>query len=76
MGAYGSAENDTVAYGSGIWVRTHDAWVLREEHGMVRMLLTRHTVQVYQYWMYGRVQGGHSWYRVDQRGRRSSKEGG
>jgi hypothetical protein len=25
-------------------VRTHDAWVIREEHGMIRRLLTGHTV--------------------------------
>jgi hypothetical protein len=52
--AYGSVEKDTVAYGSGTWVRTHDVWVLWEGHGMVRMLLTGRTVHVYQYWMYGR----------------------
>jgi hypothetical protein len=28
MGVCGSVEKDTVAYGSGTWVRTHDAWVL------------------------------------------------
>jgi hypothetical protein len=27
-GAYRSVEKDTIAYGSGSWVRTHDAWVL------------------------------------------------
>jgi hypothetical protein len=27
----------TGAYRSGTWVRPHDAWVLREGHGMVRM---------------------------------------
>jgi hypothetical protein len=27
-GAYEPFEKDTVAYGSGTWVRTHDAWVL------------------------------------------------
>jgi hypothetical protein len=52
-GAYGSVEKDTVAYGSGTWVRTHDVWVLREGHGMVHMLLTECTVHVCQYWMYG-----------------------
>jgi hypothetical protein len=28
MGAYESDEKDMMAYGSGTWVRTHDAWVL------------------------------------------------
>jgi hypothetical protein len=28
MGVCGSVEKDTVAYGSGTWVRTHDVWVL------------------------------------------------
>jgi hypothetical protein len=28
MGAYGLVEMDTVVYGSGTWVRTHDVWVL------------------------------------------------
>jgi hypothetical protein len=27
-GAYGSVKKDTMAYGPGTWVRTHDAWVL------------------------------------------------
>jgi hypothetical protein len=27
-GVYVSVENDTVAYGAGTWVHTHDAWVL------------------------------------------------
>jgi hypothetical protein len=54
--AYGSVEKDMVAYGSRTWVRTHDAWVLWEGHGMVRMLLTRCTVRVCQYWTYGRGQ--------------------
>jgi hypothetical protein len=53
-GTYGSVEKDTMTYGSATWVRTHDAWVLWEEHGMVRMLLTGRTVRVCQYWMYGR----------------------
>jgi hypothetical protein len=57
-GAYGSVEKDTVAYGSGTWVRTHDVWVLQEGHGMVRMLLTGRTVRVCQYWMYERGQEG------------------
>jgi hypothetical protein len=35
--AYRSVEKDTVAYGSGTWVRTHDAWVLWEGYNMVRM---------------------------------------
>jgi hypothetical protein len=34
MGAYRSVEKDTVVCGSGTWVRTHDTWVLWEEHGM------------------------------------------
>jgi hypothetical protein len=57
-GAYGSVENDMVAYGSGTWVRTHNAWVLREGHGMVCMLLTGCTVRVCQYWTYKRGQEG------------------
>jgi hypothetical protein len=48
-GAYGSVEKDTVAYWLGTWVRTHDAWVLWEGHGMVRMLLTGRTVRICQY---------------------------
>jgi hypothetical protein len=47
--AYGSVEKDTVAYGSGTWVHTHNAWVLWEGHGMVCMLLTVRTVRVCQY---------------------------
>jgi hypothetical protein len=43
MGAYGSVEKVTVAYGPGTRVHMHDAWVLWEGHGMVRMLLTGHT---------------------------------
>jgi hypothetical protein len=39
-------------YGTGTWVRTHNAWVLWEGHGMVRMLLTGCTVRVCQYLMY------------------------
>jgi hypothetical protein len=31
-------------YGSGMRVHTYDAWVLREEHGLVRRLLSGHTV--------------------------------
>jgi hypothetical protein len=58
MSAYGSIEKDTVAYGSGTWVCTHDAWVLWEGHDMVCMLLTRHTICVCQYWMYGHGQEG------------------
>jgi hypothetical protein len=56
--AYESVEKDTVAYGSGMWVRTYDAWVLWEGHGMVHMLLTRYTVCVCQYWTYERGQEG------------------
>jgi hypothetical protein len=58
MGAYGSVEKDTVVYGSGMWVSTHDAWVLWEGHGMVCMLLTGRTVRVCEYWMYVRGQDG------------------
>jgi hypothetical protein len=57
-GTYGSVEKDTVAYGSGTWVRTHDVWVLWEGHSMVRILLTGRTVRVCQYWTYGRGQEG------------------
>jgi hypothetical protein len=57
-GAYGSVEKDTVAYGSGTWVRTYDAWVLREGHGMVCMLLTGRTIRIYQYCTYRRSHGG------------------
>jgi hypothetical protein len=55
-GMYWSVKKDTVTFGSGAWVRTHDAWVLLDGHGMVCMLLTRHTIRVYQYWMYERGQ--------------------
>jgi hypothetical protein len=48
-GAYGLVEKDMVAYGSETWVRTYDAWVLREGHGMVRMLLLGCTVHICQY---------------------------
>jgi hypothetical protein len=41
-----------------MWVRTHDAWVLWEGHGMSRMLLTGRTIHVCQYWTYERGQGG------------------
>jgi hypothetical protein len=57
-GTYGSVEKDTVAYGSGTWVRTHDVWVLREGYGMIHMLLTGRTVRICQYWTYRRGQGG------------------
>jgi hypothetical protein len=50
--AYISVEKDTVVYGLGTWVRTHDAWVLWEGHSMIRMLLTRRTICVCQYWTY------------------------
>jgi hypothetical protein len=76
MGVYRSVEKDTVAYGSGMWVRTYDAWVLREGHGMVCMLLTEHMVRIYQYWTYGRGQGGTFLVWVDRRGCWSSKGGG
>jgi hypothetical protein len=46
MGTYISVEKDMVAYGSGTWVHTYDTCVLREEHNMVRILLTGHTVRV------------------------------
>jgi hypothetical protein len=55
---YGSVEKDTVAYGSGTWIRTHDVWVLWKRHVMIRMLLTGRTVCVCQYWMYGCGQEG------------------
>jgi hypothetical protein len=58
MSAYESVEKDTVVYGLATWVRTHDAWVLREEHCMVLMLLTGHMVHICQYWTYERGQGG------------------
>jgi hypothetical protein len=58
MGSYVPVENDTVAYGSGMWVRMHDTWILWEGHGMVRMLLTGRTIRVCQYWTYGRDQEG------------------
>jgi hypothetical protein len=48
-GAYRSVEKDMVVYGSGTWVRTHDAWILWEGHGMVRILLTGHTIHVCLY---------------------------
>jgi hypothetical protein len=57
-GTYESVEKDTVAYGSGTWIRTHDMWVLWEGHSMVCMLLTGRTVRVCQYWTYGRGQEG------------------
>jgi hypothetical protein len=47
-----------VAYGSGIWVRTHNTWVFWQGHDMVHMLLTGHTVRVCQYWTYERGQEG------------------
>jgi hypothetical protein len=52
-GTYESVEKDTVTYGPGTWVRTHNAWVLWERFGMVRMLLTGRTIRVCQYWTYG-----------------------
>jgi hypothetical protein len=57
MGAYGSVEKDTVAYGPGMRVRTHDAWVLWEGHSMVRMLLTGRTDV---------AKRGRSWLEVDR----------
>jgi hypothetical protein len=56
--AYGLVKKDTIAYVSGTWVHTHDALVLWEVHGMVRMLLNRRMIPVCQYWMYGRYQEG------------------
>jgi hypothetical protein len=58
MGAYESVEKDMVAYGLGTWVRTHDAWVLCEGHGMICMLLTGRTIRVCQCWTYERGQEG------------------
>jgi hypothetical protein len=57
-GAYLSAETDTIVYGSGMWIHTHDEWVIWEGHSMIHMLLTGHTVCVYQYWTYKRGQEG------------------
>jgi hypothetical protein len=57
-GAYGPVEKDTVAYRPRMWVCLHDAWVLREGHSMVCMLLTRRTVHICQSWTYRRGQGG------------------
>jgi hypothetical protein len=51
-------EKDTVASVLETWVHTHDAWVLWEGHGMVRMLLTGHMVHVCQYQTYERGQEG------------------
>jgi hypothetical protein len=51
-GVYIPVEKDMVVYRSGTWVRTHDAWVLCEGHGMVHMLLTGYMVRVCQYWTY------------------------
>jgi hypothetical protein len=49
MSAYGSVEKDMVAYEFQTWVRTYDMWVLWEGHDMIRMLLIRRTVHIYQY---------------------------
>jgi hypothetical protein len=56
--AYESVEKDMVAYGSGTLVRTYDTWVLWEEHGMIRILLTGCMVRVCQYRTYERGQEG------------------
>jgi hypothetical protein len=53
-GTYRLVEKDMIAYRSRTRVRMHDAWVLRERHGTVRMLLIGCTVCVCQYWTYGR----------------------
>jgi hypothetical protein len=66
-GAYGSVEKDMVAYGSGMWVRMHNAWVLWEGYSMVHMLLTGCTDM---------ARRGHFWLGVDRQGRQSSKGGG
>jgi hypothetical protein len=58
MGVCESVEKDTIAYGSGMWVHTHDAWVLWEGHGMLHMLLTGCMVCLCQYKMYVRGQEG------------------
>jgi hypothetical protein len=50
-----------VAYGSGMWVRMHEMWVLWEGQDMVRMLLTRRTDM---------AKKGRSWLGIDRRGRR------
>jgi hypothetical protein len=47
IGTYESIEKDTMTYGLGTWVRTHDAWILWDGHGMVCMLLTGHTLRIY-----------------------------
>jgi hypothetical protein len=39
-----SVEKDTIAYGSRMWIRMHDIWVLQEGHGVVRMLLIGCTI--------------------------------
>jgi hypothetical protein len=56
--AYRSIEKDTVVYGSGTWIHTHNVWVLWKGHNMVHMLLTGRMIHVCQYWMYGRSQEG------------------
>jgi hypothetical protein len=40
---------------------------------MVYILLTRCTIHIYQYWMYGRDQEGTFLAWIDQQGRQSSK---
>jgi hypothetical protein len=52
MDTYVSVEKDTVAYGSGTWVCTHDALVLSEGHSMIRILLIRCMIRICQYWIY------------------------
>jgi hypothetical protein len=52
MGAYGTVEDDTVAYGLVICVRMHDTWARCEGHDMICMLLTGCMVHICQYKMY------------------------
>jgi hypothetical protein len=64
--AYGLVEKDMIAYGSGTWVRKHDACVLWDGHAMVHMLLTGRT-NMTKRWC--------SWLGIDRRLRRPSKGG-
>jgi hypothetical protein len=54
MGAYGLVEKDTVATGQGRGYVCMTQRVLREGHGIIRMLLTGRMVHICQYWTYGR----------------------
>jgi hypothetical protein len=46
MNMYESVEKDTLAYGSGTWVRMLDVWVLWKGHSMLHMLLIECTIHV------------------------------